>query len=119
MKLSLVLKKADINFQDTLNPEGFFFTMNSYLDLMLLSIIPKIKDAERFSNENAKILKRNKLSFIEDYTDIMIDLFISDTAKLFATDFLEIVLKSGKNLDVDALTRELTSRIKKQSEAWH
>jgi DNA-binding transcriptional ArsR family regulator len=113
-EIESLLNKADINFQETLNPEGFFYYMNNYLDLMMLKIIPMIRETERIAIEIEKQEKGN-LDVFKEITDSIITLYISDVAKYFAQDFLKIVLKYGKELDVNELIKGQTARIKKQA----
>jgi DNA-binding transcriptional ArsR family regulator len=111
-EISLFLKKADTNFQETLNPEGFFYYMNSYLDLMMLKIIPIIRETEQLKNKEKKI----SIEKFQELTENIITLYISDIAKAFAEDFIAIVLEYGKELDVELLMKGLKGRIKNQSE---
>ncbi|MGA3290329.1 MAG: winged helix-turn-helix domain-containing protein [Candidatus Bathyarchaeia archaeon] len=110
-EISMVLEKVDANFKETLNPEGFFSVMNYYLDLNLLTIIPMIRSADKLAIENEK-LKKVDSDIFKELTDSIITLYVSDVAKAFAQDFLRIVLKYGKELDVDKLAKELAVRMK-------
>jgi DNA-binding HxlR family transcriptional regulator len=120
--ISATLKKADDDFRETLDPTGFFYYMNSYLNLMMLWLIPLIRDMEKAlsEKENAEKIKQlrnlKELPFepLEEYTDIMASLF-ADTAKIFAKDFFDMVLKYCEKLDFNELEEKLRERIKKQS----
>jgi len=110
-EVELVLGKVDANFQSTLNPEGFFSVMNFYLDLNLLTIIPLIREpmirnAERFKND------AHALEVFKEYADVIITLYVSDVAKYFAQDFLNIALQHGKELDIDKFKKDLFARMK-------
>lgn len=105
-----MVERADKDFKETLNPAGFFYYMNSYLDLMLLAAVPVIRNLAEIQHDEEK----SKVdALVEEATDVTIDLFVSDVAKVFAKDFLDIMLDYGKDLDVDALMEELKMRIKK------
>jgi hypothetical protein len=107
-----MVNRADKDFKETLNPAGFFYYMNSYLDLMLLTTVPIIRNLANIKTDE----KKSEVDILkEKITETTIDLFISDVARVFARDFLDIILKHGKELDVDALMKELKTRIKKQA----
>ena len=110
----MILKKANVNFQETLNPADFFLVMNNFLELNLLTIIPMIREIDKAAIENEKHKKVNSDVF-KELTDSIITLYVSDVAKYFAEDFLDIVLKYGKDLDVNKLMKELKDRIEKQA----
>jgi DNA-binding Lrp family transcriptional regulator len=109
---SLMLKRANEDFLKEMNPAGFFYYMNSYLNLRLLDLVPKIREVVSFQDKEKPEVDKAKEALI----DAVIDLFFSDVAKVFAKDFLDIILKHGKELDVDLLMKELKERIKKQAE---
>jgi DNA-binding MarR family transcriptional regulator len=101
-----VLKIADENFRETLDPDGFFLLMNDYVNLNMLSLIPLIRELDK----SEKLIDKDR----ENLTNMWIDILVTQTAEMFATQFCHIVLHFGADLDVNVLTKELIERVKKR-----